>query len=313
MIAVMLLHILSIYKFHYYIYVFTIYSFIGWCLETPFHSILAKKFINRGFLYGPFCPVYGVGCMLLIIFLTPLQNNLIILFITSSLVTSTLEYLTGYAMEKLFDNKWWDYTDNMFNLHGRICLKFSLFWGIGSVFVIKILHPFARSLINSIPLQYSIYICFLIIIYFIIDSILTIISIVKLNNYLQQLYDLSTEIKEKVGTITSNAIDRVGEIKSTATDRALEIKTNATLRVGGIKTNATQKVDVIKNSAVSKVSDIEKAVQELKARYENVMHNATLNSSRLITAFPDLTSKKFSQAIKDIKRNINNIKNQNKN
>lgn len=323
MFAIMLLHILSIYKFHYYIYVFTIYSFIGWCLETPFHSILEKKFVNRGFLYGPFCPIYGVGCIFLIKFLSPLQNNLIILFFASSLVTSTLEYFTGYAMEKLFDNRWWDYDDNMFNLHGRICLKYSLFWGFGSVFVIKILHPFVDSLINNIPLQYSIYICSLIITYFIIDSVLTIMSIIKLHDYLLQLYELSAEIKDKLGIITSNALDKVGEMKSSAADivgdikssaavRAFDIKNNATNKVGGIKNTATNKVGEIKNNTANRVNDIEKVAQELKSRYENLIYNATSNSSRLIKAFPDLTSKKFNQVIKDIKRNVNNKNNQNK-
>lgn len=295
---------------HYYIYVFTVYSFIGWSLESPFHSFYEKKFVNRGFLYGPFCPIYGVGCMLLIKFLSPLKHNLIILFVTSVVVASTLEYFSGIAMEKLFDSKWWDYSDNKFNFQGRICLQYSLFWGLGSVFVIKVLHPFVKKMLNMIPLQYSIYICLIIIIYFIIDSIFTLISVIQLKNYLEQLSQLSSEIREKLGNMTAIAIDKVGDIKNSAADKASELRSSASNKVDGLKTSATEKVDVIKNSASNKVTEFEKAAQDLKSKYENLLHKATSSSARLIRAFPDLTSKKFNQSIKDIKKSINkNFKN----
>ena len=105
-----------------WILLFTIYSLLGWVCESTYCSILAKKLINRGFLNGPFCPIYGVGALLIVKLLSPFSHNLVILFFASLLLTSLLEYLTGFAMEKLFHAKWWDYSHRRFNIQGRVCL-----------------------------------------------------------------------------------------------------------------------------------------------------------------------------------------------
>ncbi|HBB29668.1 MAG TPA: hypothetical protein DC000_10580, partial [Clostridiales bacterium] len=101
---------------------FIMYSVIGWICEVIFCSIPEKKFINRGFLNGPLCPIYGFGALIVIFFLTPFKDSIFLVFIFGLIVTSTLEYFTSYAMEKLFHSKWWDYSNNRFNINGRVCL-----------------------------------------------------------------------------------------------------------------------------------------------------------------------------------------------
>ena len=140
-------------NFNYYnlIYFFAFYSFAGWCVEVLYYFKNEHKFVNRGFLYGPFCPIYGCGAVSLVVFLDNYKNNVFVLFFLAVLLTSILEYFTGFILEKTFKTKWWDYTDDPFNIHGRVCLLYSLMWGAGEVIIIRIVHPILNDIVMSIP------------------------------------------------------------------------------------------------------------------------------------------------------------------
>ncbi len=116
------------------------YSFVGWTYETTLCSVSGRKFVNRGFLNGPYCPVYGFGALLDILFLRRI-DNVFLLFLGGAVLTCSLEYFTSYIMEKLFSARWWDYSERKFNLNGRICLQGALVFGLLSVFLMKVLHP----------------------------------------------------------------------------------------------------------------------------------------------------------------------------
>ena len=117
-------------NFYELVWIFIIYAFIGWCTEVSYAALDRGIFVNRGFLNGPYCPIYGCGVLIVVVLLTPLKKNLLILYLGSFLLTSVLEFITGFVMEKVFHNKWWDYSDKPFNIMGYVCLKFSIL-GIG--------------------------------------------------------------------------------------------------------------------------------------------------------------------------------------
>ena len=116
---------------------FVIYSVLGWCLEVCFCTINTGQFVNRGFLNGPVCPIYGFGMVIVLVALTPLAHSLPVLFVGGALLTSALELAAGWILKKVFHTSWWDYSDVPFNLGGYICLKFSLAWGVAVVAVMK--------------------------------------------------------------------------------------------------------------------------------------------------------------------------------
>ena len=170
-------------NFNYYnlIYFFAFYSFAGWCVEVLYYFKNEHKFVNRGFLYGPFCPIYGCGAVSLVVFLDNYKNNIFILFFLAVVLTSVLEYFTGFILEKTFKTKWWDYTDDPFNLHGRVCLLYSLMWGVGEVIIIRVIHPIINNIVMNIPaILGDIFLSF-IVIYFIIDFCLTLASLMQFN------------------------------------------------------------------------------------------------------------------------------------
>lgn len=183
---------------------FVIYAFLGWCLEVSFHAVHIGKFINRGFLNGPVCPVYGFGMAVVIICLTPLNQNLLLLFAGSVILTSALEFLTGFVLEKLFHSRWWDYTDQPFNIKGYICLKFSLAWGIACVFVMRIIHPMIARLVGWIPplVSWSLLAFFLLL--FILDTAATVVSVRKLDQKLRLLHEIGKKIRAGSDSIGAN-------------------------------------------------------------------------------------------------------------
>lgn len=153
---------------------FIIYSIIGWIAETFFVFITTKKLVDRGFLIGPYCPIYGVGALIIILYLTQYKDNILTFFILAVVVCSILEYFTSYIMELLFKTRWWDYSNHKFNLNGRICGSNCLLFGLGGIIVIYIIQPILINFLNKIPNNILTLINTIILIIFIIDFIFSI-------------------------------------------------------------------------------------------------------------------------------------------
>lgn len=139
------------YSFYDLMLLFFVYAFLGWCCEVAFAAVKSGKFVNRGFLNGPVCPIYGFGVVCCILALTPLSGSLAALFFGSMILTSALEFFTGWVLEKAFHTKWWDYSEVKFNLRGYICLEFSIMWGFAATFIMKLVHPMIYHLLSRLP------------------------------------------------------------------------------------------------------------------------------------------------------------------
>lgn len=184
--------------FFYIVTYFVIYSFLGWVLESIVRTICEKKIINTGFLIGPFCPIYGFGAIIMILFLSKFENNIILLFLSSLIVLSIWEYIVGVILEKLFKTKYWDYSDHKFNYKGRICLTNSLAWGILGVLFIKYIHPFIQNLIGNINYIIIILISSVIAMILLVDAIISIVKIKNIRATLQKIEKINEQIKEKL-------------------------------------------------------------------------------------------------------------------
>ena len=148
---------------------FIIYAFLGWIVEIINNVVVFKKFVNRGFLIGPYCPIYGVGGLIATIFLTKYKESIIVLFVMSMFLFALLEYFTSYLMEKLFKARWWDYTDYRFNINGRICLETLIPFGLLGCFAIYVVNPIIFSIFNMTNIVVLRIIAIVIFIIFIID------------------------------------------------------------------------------------------------------------------------------------------------
>ena len=188
-----------------YFILYIIYSFIGWVIEVIATSKDNKGFVNRGFLIGPYCPIYGT-CALLMILILPNQENIFLLFLMSLLICSISEYLTSYVMEKLFKARWWDYSSRRFNLNGRICLKMSLGFGLLGVILVRYVNPFITSYLIKIPNNIVDIIFYILIIIFAIDNIISFKVVLKIKETTKFIkMDNTREITEKVKALLGNS------------------------------------------------------------------------------------------------------------
>ena len=130
---------------------FYIYSFLGWLWETCYVSVRKGKLINRGFINGPLCTIYGCGALAVYLILLPVSGDLLLLFVGGVVVATALEYVTAALMENIFHTSWWDYSDKKFNFQGRICLGVSLGWGVLTVLLFRVLHPLVEKLVAIYP------------------------------------------------------------------------------------------------------------------------------------------------------------------
>lgn len=177
---------------------FTIYSFLGWFLEVLYVSYQSKKLVNRGFLFGPFCPIYGFGVVSLIFFLQPISSHPLLFFVGAIIITSLIEYLTGFFLELIFKANWWDYSDEKYNLNGKICLKFSLYWGFLSLFLFYFIHPSISQFVSLIISKTSFYLPLVIFIYFLIDFIFTLTSLFDFRKISKNLQSLKEHYKDRL-------------------------------------------------------------------------------------------------------------------
>lgn len=191
--------------FYTYFLLFIIYSFIGWLLELAFSYIQLKKVVNRGFLIGPYCPIYGAGCLLLIILLSDYADNILVLFALSIIVCSLLEYFTSLIMEKIFNLRWWDYSNMRFNINGRICLETMVPFGVIGVLVVKYFNPWLLSIINLFDSQTITIVVIILMSLFIIDVLVSCNVVFNLKNVTRNVTKDSTEeIKKAIHKFIHN-------------------------------------------------------------------------------------------------------------
>ncbi|MGN1387711.1 MAG: hypothetical protein ACI4XS_14015 [Bacillus sp. (in: firmicutes)] len=172
---------------------FVVYSFLGWVCECVYCAVLDRHFVNRGFLNGPFCPIYGCGALAVLILFAPFSNHLAFIFLSGAIAASIIEYITSYLLEKLLNLKLWDYSHNKLNINGRVCLRNSTLFGILSVLLVAFIHPRISHLLAEIPVKWLHNLAIGFFIYFIIDTLASVHVFIKLKTKFEQVYALLEE------------------------------------------------------------------------------------------------------------------------
>ena len=184
------------------ILLFFFYSFVGWIVEVLEGIINNRGFINRGFLVGPICPIYGVSCISMLFLLKRYENDYIILFLLGMVICTLIEYITSLILEKIFNTRWWDYSDHKINLNGRVCLETMLLFGISGILLIKVFNPLTSLGLNIIPNNIKTIIVIILSIIILIDLFFSIkvINYLKSNNLIK-VSDCTKEVNKKVKDI----------------------------------------------------------------------------------------------------------------
>lgn len=181
----------------YYFLLFLMYAILGWIVEVINAYIQKKKFVNRGFLIGPYCPIYGVGMLAIISLLQEYTGNYIVLFILSMTICMVLEYLTSYFMELIFKARWWDYSNKRFNINGRICLETAIPFGLGGMLIMYVINPIFVGFLNSLSDNTLLILGISLMTIFVIDLIVSFFVVIKFRNMSDKVYKDDTELMKK--------------------------------------------------------------------------------------------------------------------
>ncbi len=238
-----------------YFLLFIIYAVIGWCMEVICKLIQYKRFIDRGFLIGPYCPIYGVGALLITFLLNKYTQDPVVLFVMAVVVCGILEYLTSYFMEKIYHARWWDYSNKKFNINGRICLSNLIAFGILGMFIMYISNPFLIGQLEKLTTTWLNIAFWTILAIFVTDNILSGIinnSIKTTTKQLGERMDNTEEITRKVREILQ---------KKSALHRRL---VNAYPKIQAVKIKIKEKTRKIKEQIEEQKEDIKDKIDEIK-------------------------------------------------
>ena len=276
---------------------FVIYSVLGWCTEVVFCTVNTGKWVNRGFLNGPVCPIYGFGMAIVLCVLTPLLHHPFVLFLGGALLTSLLELVTGWVLEKIFKTHWWDYSDAPFNLGGYICLKFSLAWGLGSVIVMRVVHPPVASLVGLLPRPVGELLAWPVIALFLTDFIVTTASLAKFSRDLGKLDEIACALRHQTDLISQNlgdtALDvsaRLEDAKEDFSDKLGDAKTDFSLA----KADLAGKLDAARDELAEKLDAAKGEISEKLDSARTSLASAKGGFSEKLDAVKDNLTQKTS-------------------
>ena len=194
-------------EFALYFILFMIYSVIGWLIEIFVVGTEEKKFINRGFMIGPYLPIYGYSSIIMIFYLNHYKDNIITVFLLAVVVCSIMEYLVSYFLEKMFNARWWDYSTRKFNINGRVCLTNAFAFGLLGVLLVYIINPFLEGLLLKVNSKWLILIALWLCIIYLCDLILSLEVTFKLKNKVKKLKkDNTEEFNEKIKEVIESKI-----------------------------------------------------------------------------------------------------------
>ncbi|MCI9488828.1 hypothetical protein AALC75_18555 [Lachnospiraceae bacterium 48-42] len=282
-------------QIYYLILYFFTYGLLGWCTEVAYAAVRQGKFVNRGFLNGPICPIYGVGVSVVIYFLMPLSGSLALLYAASAVLVTVLEGITGYLMERLFHHKWWDYSDQPLNIGGYVCLIFSLVWGVACVFIVRVFHPLIHKLLALIPFAAGVVLCAGLMVVLFADLYVTASGILKLNRQLETMERIAGELKE--------LSDKLGETIYENVMETMEIREEGLKRISDAAAGRKERFEEITSEQRQRTRA---RLLELHERYEAVSRERSRVAGRLMNAFPRMESRRHKMLLEELKKRMKN-------
>ena len=260
---------------------FLIYSFIGWVTEVIYQAVTKGKIMNRGFLNGPVCPVYGFGVVSVLALFSFLKtDNFFLIFFAGMFLTSVIELTAGFVLHRFFHARWWDYSNMPLNIGGYVCPAFSLIWGFAVVFVVRIAHPMIRSVtVDLIPLRPGIVLLSVFSFLLLSDTVVTSMILIGLNRKLKELDDISSSMRR--------ISDKMSESIGTNALRSTQAAQSSMVQYSLGKAELTKRYEERKNALLASLS---------KHRHFGV--------ARIISAFPDAKHRDYKEFFNEVRKRL---------
>ena len=269
------------------VYWFFLYGCIGWCVEVVYAAVKEHKLVNRGFLCGPICPIYGFGMVGLVysVQLIPLPDSgsmsAVSIFFIGMVLTTAIELVGGWVLYKLYHIRWWDYSKMKYNLGGYICPQFSLLWGLGSVLMIKVVHPLLARGSNPMPFRVMLILDIVLLIIFVVDVIVSTAAAIGLNKYLSEIDELRARLR-----VTSDKLTTVLGTGAMTADTVLD---EQKLQLALAKLEGRENTAELRAEATARVAELREKLAAVDRH--------PLSTRRLLRAFPDMKSLNYAETL----------------
>lgn len=291
---------------------FVVYSFIGWCYESTYVSIKHKKWVNRGFMRGPFLPLYGSGAVVMLFVSIPFRGNLVLTFLAGAVGATLLEYITGEIMEALFKVKYWDYTNRKFNFRGHICLAATCLWGVFTVLLVYLIHQPVENFIFHIPEKVLEVIMMLFATYVISDFSISFKTAMELRGVLIRLDEVKKEMQryqKRMDVLLAFADDAKDQVVMSTYERFDELNDALEERLAHLK-EIRERMDQIDLS-----EEIKEELEDLRIRIRVSLEKGRelriprgILTRSMLRNNPNLVSKLFRETLEDLKEATSRIK-----
>ncbi len=295
-----------------WLFFFYFYCFFGWIFESTFVTIKSRKFVNRGFMRGPFLPIYGSGAIMMLVVSMPFQDNLILTYLAGCVGATALEFVTGVAMESLFKVRYWDYSNQKINYKGHICLSSTLAWGFLTIFMTGFLHKGVEKLIFAIPYGLLTCVTAVVTVYLIMDFTLSFKAALDLRDVLMGLDKARAEllrIQKRLDVIIAVANDEIENRRQENSERMDELAEEIENRFNSLK-------ERMRLYPSEFIEEIREEIIELRGRYTVEKENRIrfkglkdIYQRNIIKGNPTLYSKRFSEALEELKKAVEEKRN----
>ncbi|MDD6492836.1 MAG: hypothetical protein PUG54_11585 [Firmicutes bacterium] len=294
-----------------WLFFFYFYCFFGWVFETTFVSVKSRKFVNRGFMRGPFLPIYGSGAIMMLVVSMPFQNNIFLTYIAGCIGATALELVTGVVMEALFKVRYWDYSDQKFNYKGHICLSSTIAWGFLTILMTEFLHKGVEKIVMAIPMPVLSIATIIITVCIVSDFTLSFKAALDLRDVLVGL--------EKAKDEMERIQKRLDVLIAVANDEIETRKQERSLRMDELMDSLEGKFDAVKEririNPSEFVDDVREEISELRSKYiiekEHRLQFKGLKDfyrRSMIKGNPSMRSQRFEEALEELKKAVEEYK-----
>lgn len=291
------------YKAFQWLFIIYTYSFLGWCFESAFVSVKSKKWINRGFMRGPFLPLYGSGATMMLVVSMPFQDNIVLTYIAGCIGATALEYITGVIMEILFNVRYWDYSNRPFNFQGQICLRSTLTWGFFTILMTRALHRPIDWLVMNVPGRTLYYVTVLLTVYLVIDFTLSFKAALDIRDILVKIQ----KIKEEMVRM-QRRLDAIIAFNNEDKDQKKERELSLTELRTGLKQRFVRLKEIIRSKPSDYGDAVREEIAELRGKFSNYPdpqdnYKEVLDFYKrdMIRNNPTMVSGKFRDALDELK------------
>lgn len=283
---------------------FIIYSFLGWLLETVYCSLRERRFVARGFLYGPICPIYGVGVLMMLCWFAPFTDQPLIFYMVATVCMSAWEYLVGWLLETTTHIKYWDYSTRRFNLHGRICLSISLTWGVLAYLVIFWIHPVVAGLTAQMS-DFAIHVAGVVLLALLVaDAAATIRELALLTAMLQKLTRMGEELQVHLALSRAELSDRLDEAREALSSRLDGAKESLSDKLDEARESLSDHLDGARESLSDRIDSAldgrEADLAALRRRYSALLRKAERQTRHLRYVYRGMSSSTLSTALSQL-------------